>query len=110
MGKLEQLIDKNSIEYKGFIINPMTWIYGDKQWINYEIMQRFDNYIIIYYKDNGTPPKDATLADSSWESIEEAKASIDQNLLIKGGIFLLDKSNILHWRTFKEQANKTSGD
>lgn len=110
MGKLEQLIDKNSIEYKGFIINPITWVYGDKQWINYEIMQRFDNYIIIYYKDNGTVPKDATLADSSWESIEEAKVSIDQNLLIKGGIFLLDKSNILHWRTFKEQANKTSGD
>lgn len=109
MGKLEQLTNSNYTEYKGFIINPMKWLYGSTEWVNYEIMQRFDNHIIIYYKDNGTPPKDATLADSSWESIEEAKTSIDQNLLIKGGIFLLDKSNILHWRTFKHQANKTSG-
>lgn len=108
MGKLEQLTNKNYIEYKGFIINPMTWLYADKQWTNYEIMQRFDNHIIIYYKDNGTPPKEATLSSSSWESIEDAKTSIDQNQLIKGGIFLLDKANNLHWLTFKEQENKTS--
>jgi hypothetical protein len=109
MGKLDQLTNSGYIEYKGYIINPMKWFYSGNQWTNYEIMQRFDNHIIIYYKDNGTSPKDATLTDSSWQTIEEAKMSIDQNSLIKGGVFLLDKSNNLHWRTFKEQTNKTSG-
>lgn len=89
------------MEYKGYRIDEFKMVYGNKETIEYEIKKDFENYSIIYYKNNGTTPKTATLGDGLWETIEKAKESIDNEELIKGGVFLTDKQGKIHWRTFK---------
>ena len=92
-------------EYKGYTIVPFEWYYGEEKNTAYEIHKQEDNNDIIYYKDNGVTPKTATLGDTLWDSIEQAKEDIDKDLIIKGGVFATDKDGHTHWATFKAVGN-----
>lgn len=75
-------------KYKGFTIETIEWWYGQEKRFCYEIHKIDENKRIIYYKDNGVTPYTATLSDSQFDTIEEAKQAIDDNKLIVGGAFI----------------------
>lgn len=91
----------NTTEYKGFLIVPIEWQYGNEKYTEYEIHKTEENRKYIYYKDNGVTPATATVGDAEWGSIDDAKRDIDNGTLIKGGVYVTDEKGNLHFATFK---------
>jgi len=85
------------IEYKGYKIIPFSFSYDNKKFTNFEICKIENNATKVFYKNNGVAPATATLSDSHFDTVEEAKKAIDDEQLIFGGAFL----DGIHWASAK---------